>query len=57
MADRRRRSRSLFDGDPSNTQYVVNGGIYNTVTVNAPSQELPTLSHAGDLDNYLEELF
>ena len=46
-----------FDGDPSNTQYVVNGDIYNTVTVNAASQELPTLSHAGDVVNYLEGLF
>jgi hypothetical protein len=46
-----------FDGDPSDTQYVVNGDIYNTVTVNAPGQELPTLSHAGDLVNDLEGLF
>ena len=46
-----------FDGDPSTTQYTVNGDIYNTVTVNAPSQELPTLSHAGDLVDYLEGFF
>ncbi|HTC71182.1 MAG TPA: hypothetical protein VK662_16555 [Acidothermaceae bacterium] len=46
-----------FEGDPSNTQYAVTGGFYNTVTVNAPSQALPTLSRAGDLDTYLEGLF
>jgi len=47
-----------FDGDPSSTQYAVTDGIYNSVTVSAPpSQALPTLSRAGDLDNYLEGLF
>jgi hypothetical protein len=46
-----------FDGDPSKTQYVVAGSFYNAVTVSAPSQALPTLSNAGDLDNYLEGLF
>lgn len=46
-----------FDGDPSKTQYVVAGSFYNAVTASAPSQALPTLSGAGDLDNYLEGLF
>jgi hypothetical protein len=46
-----------FDGDPSETQYVVAGSFYDAVTVSAPSQALPTLSRAGDLDNYLEGLF
>ena len=46
-----------FDGDPSKTQYVVAGSFYDAVTVRAPSQALPTLSGAGDLDNYLEGLF
>jgi hypothetical protein len=46
-----------FDGDPSKTQYVVAGSFYDAVTVSAPSQALPTLSNAGDLDNYLEGLF
>jgi hypothetical protein len=46
-----------FDGDPSNTQYAVTDGIYNTVTVNASSEALPTLSHSADLDTYLDGLF
>ena len=46
-----------FDGDPSHTQYVVAGSFYDAVTVSAPSQALPTLSNAGDLDTYLEGLF
>ncbi len=46
-----------FDGDPSKTQYVAAGSFYNAVTVSAPSQALPTLSNAGDLDTYLEGLF
>jgi hypothetical protein len=46
-----------FDGDPNNTQYAVTDGIYNTVTVNAPGQALPTLSHSGDVDTYLNGLF
>jgi hypothetical protein len=46
-----------FDGDPSKTQYVVAGSFYDAVTVSAPSQALPTLSNAGDLDTYLEGLF
>jgi hypothetical protein len=46
-----------FDGDPSQTQYVVAGSFYDAVTVSAPSQALPTLSNAGDLDTYLEGLF
>jgi len=46
-----------FDGDPSETRYVVAGSFYDAVTVSAPSQALPTLSNAGDLDTYLEGLF
>jgi hypothetical protein len=46
-----------FDGDPSDVQYVVAGSFYDAVTVRGPSQALPTLSGAGDLDNYLEGLF
>ncbi|HEY5049518.1 MAG TPA: hypothetical protein VII50_01365, partial [Acidothermaceae bacterium] len=46
-----------FDGDPGNVQYVVAGSFYNAVTVDAPSQAMPTLSGAGDLDSYLEGLF
>jgi len=46
-----------FDRDPSNVQYVVAGSFYDAVTVKAPSQALPTLSGAGDLDTYLEGLF
>jgi hypothetical protein len=46
-----------FDGDPNNVQYVVAGSFYDAVTVRGPSQALPTLSGAGDLDNYLEGLF
>jgi hypothetical protein len=46
-----------FDGDPGNVQYVVAGSFYDAVTVRAASQAMPTLSGAGDLDNYLEGLF
>jgi hypothetical protein len=46
-----------FDGDPNHVQYVVAGSFYDAVTVRAPSQAMPTLSGAGDLDNYLEGLF
>jgi len=46
-----------FDGDPGNVRYVVAGSFYDAVTVRAPSQAMPTLSGAGDLDNYLEGLF
>jgi hypothetical protein len=46
-----------FDGDPGKVQYVVAGSFYNAVTVDAPSEAMPTLSGAGDLDNYLEGLF
>jgi hypothetical protein len=46
-----------FDGDADSVQFVVAGGFYDAVTVRAASRPMPTLSGAGDVDNYLEGLF